>query len=218
MALFKKLIPIISPIITAFVFFYELIYLGIIYKDIVSIVTSISVLMVFICKVIYVSRMASSNRTKRRGYLYMGILLFIISIIFSVAQVTKVRLESDINYTFYLSIIIILYILITLIISFVGIINARRNNDYLRLGIKRISIASSLMNIIIIYRVILQFFNIKLEHPYIAIIVIATIINIISLVTILEAIRLIIKYKRDKMFNFKKYLKEVHKEIEGESI
>lgn len=148
----------------------------------------------------------------------MGILLFIISIIFSVAQVTKVRLESDINYTFYLSIIIILYILITLIISFVGIINARRNNDYLRLGIKRISIASSLMNTIIVYRVILQFFNIKLEHPYIAIIVIATIINIISLVTILEAIRLIIKYKRDKMFNFKKYLKEVHKEIEGESI
>ena len=74
------------------------------------------------------------------------------------------------------------------------------------------------MNIIIIYRVILQFFNIKLEHPYIAIIVIATIINLISLVTILEAIRLIIKYKRDKMFNFKKYLKEVHKEIEGESI
>ena len=218
MNIIKKLIPIISPIVTAFVFFYELIYLGIIKNDVVALVTSISLFMVFICKVIYVSRLGSSKRSKRKGYLYMGIIMFIISIVFSVAQVTKIRTNGNKDYTLLVGIVIILYVIINMIIAFIGLLDARRNKDYLKLGMKRISISCSLMNTIIIYRMILLFFEIELEYPYITIIVIAAIINILAIVTIYEAISLIIRYKRDKMFNFKKYLKEVHKEIEGESV
>ena len=214
----NKIIPIISLIISIVVFFFEFVYMGLIRHSVIALVASLSVLAVAICKIIYVSRLASSKRSKRHGYFYMGIILLVISILFTFTQLTKINLDQAKDPSFYVSIVIIIYIIINSIVAIVGLVEARRNKDYLKLGIKRVAISCSLMNTILVYRIVLIFFNIKLEYPYIAIVIIASIINLISLITIIEALYLIIKYRNDKKKEFNEFINRNHDNIKGEEI
>ena len=66
----------------------------------------------------------------------MGIIMFIISIVFSVAQVTKIRTNGNKDYTLLVGIVIILYVIINMIIAFIGLLDARRNKDYLKLVVE----------------------------------------------------------------------------------
>ena len=74
------------------------------------------------------------------------------------------------------------------------------------------------MNIILVYRIVLIFFDINLEYPYIAIAVIASIVNMIALITIFEGLYLIVKYRNKKKKDFNDFINNSHNNIEGEEI
>ena len=166
-----KRITLISAIISFLSFGYKL-GLGIYTTSIILMIASISTLMVFVCKVLFVKNYTLTRDKKRKGYLGMAVASLIYSVIFLLFVVLKVNgidISNKNTYEGLMGILFISFIFVMFILSLIGLKGALEKSDIIVTGLKEITFISALADLVIIeeftYRTILNYYDISFLEP-----------------------------------------------------
>ena len=158
-----KRMAIISAIISLVAFAYKL-GLGIISFSIILMVASISTLIVFIFKVVYIKNLTAQREKKKRAYFLMSLLALsfgILFLLFAVLKVGGIDTSSKNNFEGIISYIFIGFVVLIFIISILGLKGALEKTDIMVIGLKEITFISALADTVIIeeflYKVMLSY-------------------------------------------------------------
>ena len=162
-----KRITLISAIISFLSFGYKL-GLGIYTTSIILMIASISTLMVFICKILFVKNYTLTRDKKRKGYLGMAVASLIYSVIFLLFVVLKVNgidISNKNTYEGLMGILFISFIFVMFILSLIGLKGALEKSDIIVTGLKEITFISALADLVIIeeftYRTVMNYYDIS---------------------------------------------------------
>ena len=162
-----KRMAIISAIISLVAFAYKL-GLGIISFSIILMVASISTLIVFIFKVVYIKNLTAQRDRKKRAYFLMSLLALsfgILFLLFAVLKVGGIDTSSKNNFEGIISYIFIGFVVLIFIISILGLKGALEKTDIMVIGLKEITFISALADTVIIeeflYKVVLSYQDIN---------------------------------------------------------
>lgn len=162
-----KFTTTISAIITLLSFIYKL-GLSYLTMSLILLIASISTLMVFICKLLFVKNVTKSRESKKKAYFFMMIALLIYSIIFILFIVFKINgidISNDKTYEGLIGILLISFMLLMFILSIVGLKGALQKTDLMVIGLKEITLVAALADLVIIEefisRIILEYKEIK---------------------------------------------------------
>ena len=147
-----KRITALTTVISLFGFLYKL-GLGIYGMSLVLIIASISTLMVFICKLMFVKNVTKSRKDKKKAYLYIILSCFIYSLIFLLFIVLKVNgidISSQKEYEGWLGALLIGLMLVMFILSILKLKGALDKTDLMVIGLKEITFFSALADLVII--------------------------------------------------------------------
>ena len=135
----------------------------------VLIIASISTLMVFICKIVFVRNVLETRDKKKRAYLTMAISILVYAFIFIAFVVLKVNgidISNDKTYEGWLGSLLILFMLVMFILSCRGLHGALEKTDIMVIGLKEMTFVSALADLVIIEefvsRIILEYKEIEI--------------------------------------------------------
>ena len=153
-------IAVISALVSFISFGYKL-TLGIITASMVLIIASISTLMVFICKLMFVRNTTKTKEQKKKAYFIMTIAATIfvaLFILFSVLKVGGIDTSNQKTYSGWAGALFILFILIMFVLSVIKLRGALEKNDLVFKGLKEMTFISALTDVVIImefiYRIV----------------------------------------------------------------
>ena len=159
-----------SAIITGVSFLYKL-ALGIYTQSLVLLIASVSTLMLFICKVVFVKDVMSTREKKKRSYFIMSLAALIYSaifILFVVLKVNGIDVSKKNNYEGWLGLLFIGFVLLMFILSIINLKGAYEKSDILLIGLKEMTFISALTDMVIIQtfivRIILSFKDIEILY------------------------------------------------------
>ena len=163
-----KRMTFLMSFITLFSFLYKA-ALGVMTSSMVLIIASISTLMVFICKILFVRNVLQTRDRKKKAYLKMAISILVYAFIFIAFVVLKVNgidISNDKTYEGWLGSLIILFMLIMFILSVRGLHGALEKSDLMVIGLKEMTFVSALADLVIIEefvsRIILEYKEIEI--------------------------------------------------------
>ena len=163
-----KRMTFLMSFITLFSFLYKA-GLGVMTTSMVLIIASISTLMVFICKILFVRNVLQTRDRKKKAYLKMAISILVYAFIFVAFVVLKVNgidISNDKTYEGWLGALIILFMLIMFILSVRGLHGALEKTDLMVIGLKEMTFVSALADLVIIEefvsRIILEYKEIEI--------------------------------------------------------
>ena len=162
-----KRITLVSALITLISFLYKL---GISYltKSQVLLIASLSTLMIFICKLMFVKNVTKTREKKKKAYLIMILSLLIYSAIFIgviILKLNGIDLSNNKTYEGLIGGIIIGIMFLMFMLSIIGLKSSLEKTDLMTIGLKEMTFASALTDLIIIEefvsRIILDYRDIK---------------------------------------------------------
>lgn len=163
-----KRMTFLMSFIALFSFLYKA-ALGVMTSSMVLIIASISTLMVFICKILFVRNVLQTRDRKKKAYLKMAISILVYAFIFIAFVVLKVNgidISNDKTYEGWLGALIILFMLIMFILSVRGLHGALERSDLMVIGLKEMTFVSALADLVIIEefvsRIILEYKKIEI--------------------------------------------------------
>ena len=162
-----KRMTFLTSLITLISFLYKA-GLGIWTTSLVLIIASISTLMVFICKIVFVKNVLATRDKKKKAYLIMTLSILIYALIFIAFVVLKVNgidISNDKTYEGWLGSLLILFMLIMFILSCKNLHGALEKTDIMVIGLKEMTFVSALADLVIIEefisRIILEYKEIE---------------------------------------------------------
>ncbi len=163
-----KRMTFLTSLITLVSFLYKA-GLGIWTTSLVLIIASISTLMVFICKIVFVKNVLATRDKKKKAYLIMTISILVYALIFIAFVVLKVNgidISNDKTYEWWLGSLLILFMLIMFILSCKNLHGALEKTDIMVIGLKEMTFVSALADLVIIEefisRIILEYKEIEI--------------------------------------------------------
>ena len=195
-----KKITLISAIITLISFLYKL---GLAYltMSLVLLIASISTLMVFICKIIFVKSVTKTRDKKKKAYFLMMLSVLIYSsifILFVVFKINGIDISNNNEYEGRLGILFISFLILMVILSIIGLNKALNKTDIVVIGLKEMTFVSVMADLVIIE----EFFS-RLIPNYLDIIVLKylhlyfpLLIGIIMIIVSISMLVRLIKYKK----------------------
>ena len=163
-----KRMTFLTSLITLISFLYKA-GLGIWTTSLVLIIASISTLMVFICKIVFVRNVLATRDKKKKAYLIMTLSILIYALIFIAFVVLKVNgidISNDKTYEGWLGSLLILFMLIMFILSCKNLHGALEKTDIMVIGLKEMTFVSALADLVIIEefisRIILEYKEIEI--------------------------------------------------------
>ena len=169
MASKKKMqkLTFLSAIITLISFAYKA-TLSFLTMSMVLMVASVSTLMVFICKAIFVRNVLETREKKKKAYLMMALAVLVYSIVFIAFVVLKVNgidISKEVPFDGLFGILFIGLLFILFILSVLGLRGALEKTDVMVIGLKEMTFVSALADLVIIEefisRIILEYKKIK---------------------------------------------------------
>lgn len=153
----------LTSLITLISFLYKA-GLGIWTTSMVLIIASISTLMVFICKIVFVRNVLATRADKKKAYLIMTLSILVYALIFIAFVVLKVNgidISNDKTYEGWLGSLLILFMLVMFILSCKNLRGALEKTDIMVIGLKEMTFVSALADLVIIEefisRIILEY-------------------------------------------------------------
>lgn len=195
-----KKITLISAIITLISFLYKL---GLAYltMSLVLLIASISTLMVFICKIIFVKSVTKTRDKKKKAYFLMMLSVLIYSsifILFVVFKINGIDISNNKEYEGILGILFISFLILMVILSIIGLNKALNKTDIVVIGLKEMTFVSVMADLVIIEeffsRLIPNYLDIialKYLHLYFPLL-----IGIIMIIVSISMLVRLIKYKK----------------------
>ena len=163
-----KRMTFLTSLITLVSFLYKA-GLGIWTTSLVLIIASISTLMVFICKIVFVKNVLATREKKKKAYLIMTLSILVYALIFIAFVVLKVNgidISNDKTYEGWLGSLLILFMLIMFILSCKNLHGALEKTDIMVIGLKEMTFVSALADLVIIEefisRIILEYKEIEI--------------------------------------------------------
>ena len=163
-----KRMTFLTSLITLISFLYKA-GLGVLTTSLVLIIASISTLMVFICKIVFVRNVLATRDKKKKAYLEMAISILVYALIFIAFVVLKVNgidISNDKTYEGWLGSLLILFMLIMFILSCKNLRGALEKTDIMVIGLKEMTFVSALADLVIIEefisRIILEYKEIEI--------------------------------------------------------
>ena len=163
-----KRMTFLTALITLFSFLYKA-TLGVMTTSMVLMIASISTLMVFICKILFVRNVLQTREKKKKAYLAMAISILVYSFIFIAFVVLKVNgidISNDKTYDGIIGSLLILFMLVMFILSCRGLHGALEKTDIMVIGLKEMTFVSALADLVIIEefvsRIILEYKEISI--------------------------------------------------------
>lgn len=147
-----KIATTFSAIITLISFLYKA-TLGVLTMSMVLMVASLSTLLVFICKVIFIKNVTKDREHKKKAYLFMALSIFfffLLFLLFAVLKVNGIDTSNQKTYSGLFGTLFILFIVIMLILSALKLKGALQKNDIMVIGLKEMVFVSALTDIVII--------------------------------------------------------------------
>lgn len=141
-----------SAIITLLSFAYKA-TLSFLTMSMVLMVASISTLMVFICKALFVRNVLQTREKKKKAYLFMAMAVLLYSLIFIAFVVLKVNdidISKEIPFDGLFGILFIGVLFILFILSIIGLRGALEKTDIMVIGLKEMTFVSALADLVII--------------------------------------------------------------------
>ena len=152
----KVKIAFASAFITLISFLYKF-ALGIVGASMVLIIASISTLMVFVCKILYAKNFTKSRDSKKKAYFFMMIAAasyVAIFIIFAVLKIGGIDITRQVNYSGWLYILFIIFLLVMFLLSVFNLKGALQKDDIIVIGIKEMTFISALTDVAIVFEFI----------------------------------------------------------------
>ena len=158
-----KRMTFLTSLITLVSFLYKF-GLGFLTRSLVLLIASISTLMVFICKIVFVRNVLQTREKKKKAYLIMAISILVYSFIFIAFVVLKVNgidISNDKTYSGLIGSLLILFMLVMFILSIKNLKGALEKSDIMVIGLKEMVFVSALADLVIIEeyisRIILEY-------------------------------------------------------------
>ena len=142
----------ILSFITLASFIYKL-TLGILTTSQVLLIASVSTLMVFICKILFVKNVLATRDDKKKAYFFMCLATFIYSLIFIAFVVLKVNgidISNNKTYDGWVGALFIGFMILMFILSIIGLKGSLEKTDLMVIGLKEITFISALADLVII--------------------------------------------------------------------
>ena len=157
----------ISAFISLLSFGYK-IGLSFLTMSLVLFIASISTLMVFICKLLFVKNVTKDRTKKKKAYLFMAIAVLIYSLIFMafvVLKINNIDVSNDKSYDGWFGALLIGFMLIMFILTVIGLKGALGKTDIMVTGLKEMTLVSAFADLVIIEefvsRIILKYKDIS---------------------------------------------------------
>ena len=147
-----KIITFITSIVTLVSFLYKL-GLGIYSMSLVLIIASLSTLMVFICKVLFLRNVYNSRERKKKAYLRMiiaSLIYTLIFLLFVVLKVNNIDISSQKSYDGWIGSLLIGIMLVMFVLSIIKLKGALEKTDIMVTGLKEMIYISALTDFVII--------------------------------------------------------------------
>lgn len=165
-----KRLTLLSAIVSFVSFAYKM-GLGIMTLSLVLMVASISTLLVFICKVLFVRNLTMGRDKKKKAYLFMAIAVFAYALLFLLFAVLKVNGIDTSNQNTYEGLwgsLFIAFIVVMLILSLIKLRGALEKTDLMVIGLKEMTFVSALADLVIIEEFVSRIVLRYQEVPYMA--------------------------------------------------
>ena len=166
-----KRLTLLSAIVSFISFGYKF-GMGVYTMSIILMIASVSTLMVFICKLLFVKNYTLTRDKKRKGYLGMAIASLIYAVIFLLFVVLKVNgidISNKNTYEGIIGILLISFTFIMFVLSVIGLKGALEKSDIMVTGLKEITFISALADLVIIeefvYRTVMNYQDISFLEP-----------------------------------------------------
>ena len=167
-----KRIAIISAGITLVSFLYK-IGLGIISLSIILMIASISTLVVFVCKLLFVINMEASREKKKKAYFIMMIMALsfgVLFLLFAVLKVGGIDTASKNKFSGWAGVLFILFVILMFVLSILNLRGALQKDDITLLGLKEMIFISALADAVIIEEFLYKVILVHLKLPFMNII------------------------------------------------
>ena len=165
-----KRLTLLSAIVSFISFAYKM-GLGIMTLSLVLMVASISTLLVFICKVLFVRNLTMSRERKRKAYLGMAIATFgygLLFLLFSVLKVNGIDTSNQNTYEGLLGSLFIAFVVVMFVLSLIKLRGALEKTDLMVIGLKEMTFISALADLVIIEEFVSRIVLRYQEVPYMA--------------------------------------------------
>ena len=147
-----KIITFITAIVTLVSFLYKL-GLGIYSMSLVLIIASLSTLMVFICKILFLKNVYNTRERKKKAYLRMiiaSLIYTLIFLLFVVLKVNNIDISSQKSYDGWIGSLLIGIMLVMFVLSIIKLKGALEKTDIMVTGLKEMIYISALTDFVII--------------------------------------------------------------------
>ena len=158
----------ISAIISLVTFAYQ-VTLSILNLSLVLMIASISTLVIFICKFLFIKNVLETREKKKKTYLIMAFLTLIYSLIFIAFVVLKVNgidLSKKSPFDGVYGLIFVLALLLLAILSIFNYKGAVEKTDIMVIGLKEVSLMGAVANLVFIESYLLLFISNYIEIKY----------------------------------------------------
>lgn len=145
-------ITFISAIVSLVSFGYKA-TLAFLSMSMVLMIASLSTLMVFICKALFVKNVFERRETKKKAYLFMLLAAFfytLIFILFAVLKVNGIDISKDVPFDGLFGILFVALMFVLFILSVIGLRGALSKTDIMVIGLKEMTFISALADLVII--------------------------------------------------------------------
>lgn len=157
-----------SAIITLIAFLYK-VGLGVMSLSIILLVASVSTLLVFVCKVIFIKSITSTRDKKKKAYLFMGILAAsfgVLFLLFAVLKVGGIDTSKKLVFTGQLGYIFVGFLVLMFILSIINLRSALGKSDIVVTGLMEMTFVSALADLVIIEEFIYKLILYEQNIPY----------------------------------------------------
>jgi hypothetical protein len=193
----KKLKAAIGAIATLVSAIYKLVtgfFVGLIFMA-----SGIYTFAIFLCKLLYAKNIDSDLHTQYKTYRNMGLLLFVVSVFFLIANIITLNDEPK-DYGLTFNIIISVFLVILFIISLKGYFKKRANANILTRAIKVLALSTALINLVLVEKLFLYYLynNLNIDFLYIHKWFVLSISGILILIGLLMLVYYLIRYSKYK--------------------
>jgi len=193
----KKLKAAIGAIATLVSAIYKLVtgfFVGLIFMA-----SGIYTFAIFLCKLLYAKNIDSDLHTQYKTYRNMGLLLFVVSVFFLIANIITLNDEPK-DYGLTFNIIISVFLIILFIISLKGYFKKRANVNILTRAIKVLTLSTALINLVLVEKLFLYYLynNLNIDFLYIHKWFVLSISGLLILIGLLMLVYYLIKYSKYK--------------------
>jgi len=193
----KKLKAAIGAIATLVSAIYKLVtgfFVGLIFMA-----SGVYTFAIFLCKLLYAKNIDSDLHTQYKTYRNMGLLLFVVSVFFLIANIITLNDEPK-DYGLTFNIIISVFLIILFIISLKGYFKKRANVNILTRAIKVLTLSTALINLVLVEKLFLYYLynNLNIDFLYVHKWFVLSISGLLILIGLLMLVYYLIKYSKYK--------------------